>query len=328
MQNKALRNVNKKQKKDKFASKNEVNTYNPLLLNSNTLTKNTSKELDDKNNLINIPLRNNCIHSDRQIQNTTIINTMKHISETSRTKNDNKKEFKSNKNINKNIILNNSPEKFKDDNIVINSEKVIPLFKEKIKSINKNNKDNNYKKDNSFVKNDDNLMKINVKKNVLNLSEFDSSPANDSIEEDNINKGKKGKAIKIKDSKLKNLFELGEQKKNNSNNNNKRRYSLAVINKVNIIMDNKSINNNQKDLKIDNKRKETFDEIIVDDNELSDTKKLPINNLEMNNFPELSKNPFITESNGDEKFNNYSNKSKKNEKMKNRLSNRKKKINY
>ena len=326
MQNKALRNVNKKQKKDKFASKNEVNTYNPLLLNSNTLTKNTSKELDDKNNLINIPLRNNCIHSDRQIQNTTIINTMKHISETSRTKNDNKKEFKSNKNINKNIILNNSPEKFKDDNIVINSEKVIPLFKEKIKSINKNNKDNNYKKDNSFVKNDDNLMKINVKKNVLNLSEFDSSPANDSIEEDNINKGKKGKAIKIKDSKLKNLFELGEQKKNNSNNNNKRRYSLAVINKVNRIMDNKSINNNQKDLKIDNKRKETFDEIIVDDNELSDTKKLPINNLEMNNFPELSKNPFITESNGDEKFNNYSNKSKKNEKMKNRLSNRKKKL--
>jgi hypothetical protein len=325
MQNKVLRKVNKKPKKDKFASKNELNTYNPLLLNSNTLTKNTSRELDGKSNLINIPLKNNCIHSDRQSQNSTIINAMRHITEISVTKNDNKKESNSNKTVNKNNLINNITEKINNDNLLINSDKIVPLFKEKIKSLDKKNKDNNHKKGNSFIKNDDNLMKINVKKNVLNLSEIDTSPANNSIEEDNINKGKKGNVIKIKDTKLKNLFELGEQKKNNSNNINKRRYSIAVINKVNRIIDNKPINNNQKDPKISNKRKETFDEIIVDDNELSDTKKLPINNLEMNNFPELSKNPFINESNCDEKFNNYSNRSKKNEKKKNRLSNHEKK---
>ena len=331
MHNKVLKNTQKKPKKDKNSSKKDLENYNPLLLNSNNSSKNNSKELDGKNHLNNLAIKNNCIQQNKPNQNTAIINTIKHMSEFSGKKKNNKTCSISNTTLNQQKLYNNNPEKLFKPKVLVNSDKNIPIIKDTLNIINNNViKKNKEKK--TFGKSDMELMKINVKKNVLNLSEFDSKPVFDSIEEDKTDQEKKGGKTKLKNEKVKNDFDINERKKTNPNSF-KRRFTITEINKINKLMNNNSINNilNEKEKEHHNKKNESFDDFILNDTELNDSKKFVINNLEINNFPELSKNPFITESNlrneNNDRFQIYSNKSRKNEDLKHKLTDRDKKLN-
>ena len=331
MHNKVLKNTQKKPKKDKNSSKKDLENYNPLLLNSNNSSKNNNRELDGKNHLNNLTLKNNCIQQNKPNQNTAIINAIKHMSEFSGKKKNNKTNSISNA-INQQKLYNNSPEKLIKPKVLVNSDKNIPMIKDTLKIINNNNNNviKKNKEKNKFGKSDMELIKINVKKNVLNLSEFDSNPVFDSIEEDKIDKDKKEGKTKLKNEKIKNDFDTNERKKTNQNTF-KRRFTITEINKINKLMDNKLINNIQNEKENHNKKNESFDDFILNDTELNDSKKFEINNLEINNFPELAKNPFITESNlrneSNEILHNYSNKSRKNEDLKHKLTDRGKKLN-
>ena len=166
MHNKVLKNTQKKPKKDKNSSKKDLENYNPLLLNSNNSSKNNNRELDGKNHLNNITLKNNCIQQNKPNQNTAIINAIKHMSEFSGKKKNNKTNSISNA-INQQKLYNNSPEKLIKPKVLVNSDKNIPMIKDTLKIINNNNnnviKKNKEKK--TFGKSDMELMKINVKIN-------------------------------------------------------------------------------------------------------------------------------------------------------------------
>ena len=322
MHNKVIQNSNIKQKKEKNNSKNDVIILNPLLSNSNELSKHKSVEIYNKNSPEHIFLPNNLAQSNNPSHNTAYGNAIKHISEFSGIK---KKKLKkgcvSNAQLNE-IKIYNNPENSNERVINLKSDKNVTYHNESNINLNKVINIDIKKKNKEEIiiaKSDKNIIKIKkIKKNVLDFfSESDSSPEIDSIEEDNLYKENK---LKISNLKTKINYNLNLNKENRNRNDNnltkkyKRRYTTTTTGIYNIKgnKNNKSYFYKQKNEKEkkpkkkdkkekNNTKEEEFDDVIVDDCEFNSSTNLQANNLEITNFPTLSKNPFSADSNSSNK---------------------------
>ena len=288
MNNNVTPNENQNQKKNIFSSRQDVNIYNPFLLNNNELNKNINPKSNDKNCLDNKIYKKNNIQSDRHIQQT--VRDMKQLGELTNKNTNKKNSLCSSTNINKKKSNNLSSGNKKEEAAVLNSDKHILHLKGKTNTHNK--KDNNTnnifyeinKMEKSFTTND---KKTINKQKVLNISEFEINPENEQNERDKKVNLKKGCILNLncpKNEKI--FFDEKEQQKINQNANCKRLNTTKEINKFkqkNIFKKQNQINNDDK----------LFDDIIINDNEFNDdSKSIIINSLEINRFL-LSKNPFI-----------------------------------
>ena len=137
MHNKVIQNSNIKQKKEKNNSKNDVIILNPLLSNSNELSKHKSVEIYNKNSPEHIFLPNNLTQSNNPSHNTAYGNAIKHISEFSGIK---KKKLKkgcvSNAQLNE-IKIYNNPENSNERVINLKSDKNVTYHNESNINLNK-----------------------------------------------------------------------------------------------------------------------------------------------------------------------------------------------
>ena len=272
------------QKKEQTSKNNEIEIKNQNDLNKykslDLLIEISPKKATNKNNCDQI---NNS--GRRTISKNTFLNSYKKNKKVKQSCLSNGQLYE--------IKINNNSEnldeiknKSKDEKIFTFKKKEKNIELESEKSTNNNNQDNT-----KITKSDNNLIKVDKKKNVSDdILSSDSSQENDSIEEELLKLYKQNNIQSNKDNKK--LFNNSSKRQDTvtGNKNQKGKYKKSNYNKQKIEKE-KDIKKIDKKINKDNK-KENFEDIIINDSEFDNAKNIQNYNLEKTKFPNLSMNPF------------------------------------
>ena len=295
MQNKNNQNLVLKVKKEGLKDNVDNKIENPPLSSKNSSNKLKSKEIKSQNSPKKNIKKNSQTHSSKPSNIILIDNINENIISSESKLKKNKKSCDSNNQLCE-VKIKKSEDNNNDNNDRKNLRNSIKYLnnqpsdnENRMNPENKSKKNNNNNKDYMPIANSDkNILKIKKQiKNLENISESACPLGNDIIEgEDSKNNPKNFEQRKHSNSlnhkkKLTSCFKIKNEK---ASKNNKSIFHKMKIEEENI---NKSKTNNNEEI---------FDDIIINDCEFENSQKIQDQNLEKTKFPNLSINPFATDS--------------------------------